>query len=59
MSTDLFFTLGFGSYNHMLFLDLSYNDITELTPQIGLLITLRELHISFNQLVKLPPELGK
>lgn len=60
---------GFGSYNHLKFLDLSSNHLTEITPQIGLLVTLKEIHLrwpleaverhSWNELTKIPAEIGR
>ena len=44
--------------NHLRFLDLSSNCITELSPQIGLLTTLIELYLSFNKLKSIPAEIG-
>lgn len=35
------FGKGFGAFNRLLVLDLSYNDLTELTPQIGLIVSLK------------------
>lgn len=41
------------------YLDLSTNRLNDLTSQIGLVITLKELHLSFNNLTELPAELGR
>ncbi|MDM8560498.1 ATPase, T2SS/T4P/T4SS family [Candidatus Parabeggiatoa sp. HSG14] len=40
-------------------LDLSYNGLTELPPEIGQLIQLTELYLYKNQLITLPPEIGQ
>mmetsp|Transcript_17838 Transcript_17838/g.39546 ORF Transcript_17838/g.39546 Transcript_17838/m.39546 type:complete len:131 (+) Transcript_17838:148-540(+) len=40
-------------------LDMSYNHIIEIPPQIGELIMLRELIASFNKINNLPPQIGK
>eukprot|EP01038_Epipyxis_sp_PR26KG_P012055 gene12055-16131_t len=40
-------------------LDMSYNHIKAIPPQIGELIMLRELIASFNKIVYVPPEIGK
>lgn len=43
----------------IIFLDLSSNKLSELTPQIGLIQTLKEIHISFNMITELPAELAR
>jgi Leucine-rich repeat (LRR) protein len=40
-------------------LDITYNHLTEIPPQMGDLVLLRELIASFNKIVTIPPELGK
>ena len=42
----------------MVVLDLNYNQLTELPPQIGNLKSLYQLHLAGNQLQELPPEIG-
>tara|TARA_R110002050_G_scaffold2771_3_gene15424 strand:- start:324 stop:806 length:483 start_codon:yes stop_codon:yes gene_type:complete len=43
----------------MTVLDISTNQITEITRQIGYIRTLRELYASQNKIKDLPPELGE
>lgn len=50
---------GFGAYNQLRILDLSSNQLTELTSQIGLLGSLHELLCSFNFIEVIPPEIGR
>jgi septal ring factor EnvC (AmiA/AmiB activator) len=40
-------------------LDISYNHIHEIPPQIGQLVLLKELHASFNKISSIPAELGR
>ena len=40
-------------------LDLSYNSIFELPPQIGELAILRELRCSINKISVIPPQIGR
>jgi len=40
-------------------LDLSYNGLTELPPEIGLLTRLTKLYLYNNQLITLPSEIGQ
>jgi len=43
----------------IVYLDLSYNNILELPPNIGQMQVLREFKIAFNKLKELPPEIGR
>jgi len=40
-------------------LDLSYNHIHEIPPQVGELVLLREFRASFNKISAIPPEMGR
>jgi len=40
-------------------LDISYNHIFEIPPQIADLILLKELRASFNKIIAIPPEIGR
>lgn len=40
-------------------LDISYNHLKEIPPQIGELVLLKELRASFNKIASIPPEIGK
>jgi len=40
-------------------LDISYNHIVDIPPQIGELILLKEFKAGFNKIVSLPPEFGR
>ena len=40
-------------------LDLSYNRLSRLPPEIGQLVRLQSLNLGFNQLSQLPPEIGQ
>ena len=40
-------------------LDLSYNHIHEIPPQVGELVLLREFRASFNKISSIPPEIGR
>ena len=43
----------------LLVLNVSYNNVSTLSPGIGELTNLRELDFACNQLTELPPEIGK
>jgi Leucine-rich repeat (LRR) protein len=43
----------------LVILDISYNNIVELPPQIGEMTMLKELHVSFNKLKTLPSSIGR
>jgi Leucine-rich repeat (LRR) protein len=43
----------------IVYLDLSYNNILDLPPNIGEMQVMREFRISFNKLKELPPEIGR
>lgn len=40
-------------------LDVSYNHLHDIPPQIGELVLLKEFRASFNKLVAIPPEMGR
>jgi Leucine-rich repeat (LRR) protein len=52
---DVVFTMG----RELLVLDISFNAITELPPELGDLVLIKELNCSCNHLKEFPKQLGK
>jgi len=52
---DVVWTMG----RELLILDIAYNAITELPPELGDLMHLKELNCAFNKLQELPKQIGK
>lgn len=44
--------------DRLLFLNLSYNKLSDISGDIGKLILLKELNVSHNQIIKLDPAIG-